>query len=40
MTASGSDHLLADASASGDRLAYEKRAAESAPAADAEHAAS
>ena len=40
MTASGSDHLLADASASGDRLAYEKRAAESAPAADAEHASS
>jgi hypothetical protein len=37
MTATGSDHLLADAVASGQRADYEARAAASAPAADAEH---
>jgi short-subunit dehydrogenase len=36
MTATGSDHLLADAIATGQRAEYEKRAAASAPAADTE----
>jgi short-subunit dehydrogenase len=38
MTASGSDHLILDSLGSEGRTAYEKRVAESAPAADAERA--
>jgi short-subunit dehydrogenase len=38
MTASGSDHVILDSLGSEGRTAYEKRVAESAPAADAERA--